>query len=125
MVERTIPVGKMPVGALPPPSFVHQADQVGRNYADWRAGGSLLHGTPDSQIRPDRFDLIYSNVPAAVAQAVYAHWRDHGRGTFTWVFPRTGVELVVFHATPPSFTWHHRIASADARAVLELATARN
>lgn len=123
--ELTIPVGRMPVGALPPPSQIRKLDQVVRIRADWRSGGVLLHGTPDTQVRPDQFELLYSAVPAAVANAVWAHYRDHGLGTFVWTYPRTGAQLVVFHAAAPSIVWRNRVASADARAVLEIATARN
>lgn len=124
-MQITIPVGSMRAGSLPPPSFMHLNDRVVRNVTDWRAGGALLHGTPDSQVRPDVWELVWQQIPAATANAIRAHFRDHGAGTWTWRQPKTGTEYVARHLGPPIITWHNRTSSADVRLELELAIARN
>lgn len=124
MTGVTIPVGAMPVYALPTPSVWHTADRGARIYAEWRTGGVLLHGVPDSQVRPDQFELVYRGVPAEVANAIWAHFRDYRNGSFGWLIPRTDDVVQVFHAAPPSITWTSR-TRADARVLLERAIAHN
>jgi hypothetical protein len=46
MTEMTIPVGGINDIALPSPSRYHRIDGSVCNYADWQAGGALLHGRP-------------------------------------------------------------------------------
>lgn len=123
MTELTIPIGAMPSLALPTPSSFDIVDGSVRNYADWRSGGVLLHGRPDSQVQPDQWVLHYRGVPGQVANAVRAHFRDFGNGVWQWAYPRTGTLIPVIHLRPPSIAWRSRLM-ADATVYLERALAR-
>lgn len=122
MTELAIPLGLMPALALPPPSSFDLIDGSVRNFADWRSGGALLHGVPDPQVKPDQWVLHYRNVPGSVANAIRAHFRDHGNGTWLWIYPRTTTQIPVIYLQPSSISWRHRRV-ADATVYLERALA--
>lgn len=125
MTEITIPVGRMVDVALPPPSSYDLIDASVLHVADWRSGGALLHGVPDQQVRPDRWALRWESVPSVVVNAIRAHYRDFGAGTWSWYEPRSTTAVVVVYVEPPTITWNHRTGSASARALIERAIARN
>lgn len=114
----------MPVYALPTPAVWGLADTGARNLADWRSGGVLLHGIPDGQVHPDRYELSYPNVPLPVANAIWAHFRDWGKSSFGWLIPLTNDVIQVTYAAPPAITWHS-ISHASARVLIERAIAHN
>lgn len=119
--EVTIPVGGMPVGALPPPARVRHVPGATVQYPDSSSANVLLARRPDAQVAPDRWELQYQNLPAAAANAVRAHQRDHGRRSWTWHNPLTGVDETVRHVGAPEITWHGRLSVADVRLTLERA----
>lgn len=123
LAERTIPPGAIASGSLPPPSTWTPVEGRVRNYSDWQRGTVLLHGTPDVQVRPKLWELTWSSVPAAVANAVWAHFRDH-RGSWLWRFPRTSTTYVARYAATPQINWQTR-HTADVQCTLELVLARN
>jgi hypothetical protein len=120
----TIPRGMMPVYALPTPAVWGLADTGVRSLADWRSGGVLLHGVPDAQVRPDVYELHYPSIPATVANAIWAHFRDWGKASFGWLIPGTGDVIQVTHVSPPSINWLSTM-HASARVRLERAIAHN
>lgn len=124
MSEVSIPLGAIDSYALPPPSRLHRIDGQVCNYSDWQAGGALLHAKPDAQVRPDQFEMQWNDIPAATVNAIRAHFAAYGAGTWAWFYPRTTTALVVIYVEPPSITWNHRVGSASARALIELAVAR-
>lgn len=102
-------------GNLPRPSAVEirAVDVVGQS----NAGNFLFTRQPDTALRGRVFLFIYDAAPAAVADAIRRHYREHFAKTFTVKLPRTGEVVRVRHLSSPSIQWH---SAAAASATVEL-----
>lgn len=76
-------------------------------------------GLRDSQVQPEQWVLIWADVPAAVANAVRAHFRDHV-GPFQWRCALRGATETWQHVGEPEIVFQPGQQRASARAVLEL-----
>jgi hypothetical protein len=105
--------------ALPRPSRVEWEDGTVRVQSNgWRSGGILRTRTPDPQLRPRRWSLIYERVHGAVAAALRAHFAEHGNTDFAWTPPGTSIAARVIYREPTTIDWDNA-TSASCRVFLE------
>lgn len=116
--EVTIPKGGIPLGVLPFPSGYRIVP--GPVFLQSDRAVVLMTHAPDSQVQPDGIVLVYEDQPASAANAIRAHYRDHGAKTWPMVHPLTGATVQVRHSEPPRITFKHRVTLASAEVPLEV-----
>lgn len=118
----TIPASKMPQQALPQPSGAEQVDGCAMAVGNPAQPG--LHcSLRDAEVVPELWTMLWADVPAATANAVRAHYRDHA-GPFLWAFALRGATETWQHVDEPEITWQPGQQRASVRAVLCLLPAR-
>ncbi len=89
--------------ALPNPSTFQRRPAPVRRRSQ---AGSLVFGeAPDPDLVPRRWQLTWTQVPGATADAIRAHYRTYCATTWTFREPRTGEEFTVVYASPPQIRW--------------------